>query len=264
MSRWYRRYAGTVSDPKIAEAALIAECSKAVVIATWDMILESAAETNEAGAFRATSRNVAATLGEQTATIDRVFAALENLEMIENCIVLAWSKRQFQSDSSTERSKKHRASKKENGNATPMQRCATPPDTETDTDTEGDSLPSSDSSAARGRQEGIASLKENFNGSTEAMLADVQSWMGPTAQRANAVKWLSGTLTAYGRQRTLEGWNTVTAKFAANELVPSPLPLWSKTAAGMRGPRQKQSDPTKKTVSQIAAERVAAKEGVSA
>lgn len=136
MSRWYRRYTGTVSDPKIAEAALVAECSKAVVIATWDMILESAAETNESGQFRATSRNVAATLGEQIATIERVFSALESLEMIENGIVLAWSRRQFQSDSSTERSRKHRALRNGNGGATPMQRCATPPDTETDTDSE--------------------------------------------------------------------------------------------------------------------------------
>lgn len=134
MSRWYRRYTGTVSDPKIAEAALVAECSKAVVIATWDMILESAAEANESGQFRATSRNVAATLGEQVATVDRVFAALESLEMIENCIVLAWSKRQFQSDSSTERSRKHRALKGGNGASTGMQRCATLPDTETDTE----------------------------------------------------------------------------------------------------------------------------------
>ena len=141
MSRWYRRYTGTVSDPKIAEAALVAECSKAVVIATWDMILESAAETNESGQFRATSRNVAATLGEQIATIERVFSALESLEMIENGIVLAWSRRQFQSDSSTERSRKHRALRNGNGDATPMQRCATPPYTESDTDTERKDTP---------------------------------------------------------------------------------------------------------------------------
>lgn len=136
MSRWYRRYTGTVSDPKIAEAALIAGCSRAVAIATWDMILESAAESNSSGAFKATSRNVAATLTEQLETVEKVFQAFTTLEMIRDGVVVAWSKRQFQSDSSTERSRKHRASKKKDDTATAMQRCATPPDTDTDTDTE--------------------------------------------------------------------------------------------------------------------------------
>ncbi len=151
MSRWYRRYAGTVSDPKIAEAAMIAECSRAVVIATWDMILESAAEVNDGGAFKATSRNVAATICETAATTERVFAALETLGMIASGVIVAWSKRQFQSDSSTERSRKHRALKREKRHATEMQRCATPPDTEsdTDTDTEEDKITSSASRTAR-------------------------------------------------------------------------------------------------------------------
>lgn len=136
MSRWYRRYTGTVSDPKIAEAALIAGCSRAVAIATWDMILESAAESNSSGAFKATSRNVAATIAEQLETVEKVFQAFTTLEMIRDGVVVAWSRRQFQSDSSTERSRKHRASKKKDEPATEMQRCATPPYTESDTDTE--------------------------------------------------------------------------------------------------------------------------------
>lgn len=136
MSRWYRRYTGTVSDPKIAEAALIAGCSRSVAIATWDMILESAAESNSNGSFKATSRNVAATIAEQLETVEKVFQAFTTLEMIRDGVVVAWSTRQFQSDSSTERSRKHRASKKKDETATEMQRCATPPDTDTDTDTE--------------------------------------------------------------------------------------------------------------------------------
>lgn len=142
MNRWYRRYVGTVSDPKLAEAALIAECSRSIVIATWDAILESAAETNDEGRFRLSPRNVAATLQEQVATVERVFAALHELELIENGSVSAWQKRQYQSDSSTQRSRKHRAAKNKSNEinarqhvqrcATLHDRCATPPDTETD------------------------------------------------------------------------------------------------------------------------------------
>lgn len=143
MSRWYRRYVGTVNDPKFAEAALIAECSKSVVLATWDAILESASENNQQGQFKATPRNVAATLQEQHATVERVFKALAELEMIADGVVSKWRERQFESDSSTDRSRKHREKtskikdpEKSNGDATAMQRCATPPDTDSETDSE--------------------------------------------------------------------------------------------------------------------------------
>ena len=145
MSRWYRRYVGTVSDPKIAEAAMIAECSHSVVIATWDAILESAAETNASGEFSATPRNVAATLHERCATPERVFEAVTEMKLISDGVVLRCRGRQFESDSSTERSRRFRekARKINDGNtlqrsATLRGRYATVPDTESDTDTEAE------------------------------------------------------------------------------------------------------------------------------
>jgi hypothetical protein len=76
-------------------------------------------------------------------------------------------------------------------------------------------------------------LKSTFNGSTELMLADVQAWMGPTARRDNAIRWLTGTLAAYGASRTAQAWTIVTTKIASGQPVASPLPLWAKTAAGL-------------------------------
>jgi hypothetical protein len=87
-----------------------------------------------------------------------VFAAFADLGMIAAGCVTAWSRRQFESDSSTERSRKHREAKRSgelmrahfveptaagdrapppSGGAPPaaataVQRCATAPDTETD------------------------------------------------------------------------------------------------------------------------------------
>lgn len=56
----------------------------------------------------------------------------------ENGRIINWNKRQFKSDNSTERSKKHRAKTNASSNATAMQRpcnvAATPPDTDTDTE----------------------------------------------------------------------------------------------------------------------------------
>lgn len=131
MSRWYRAYAGTVRDDKLAEAAVIAGCSRSVAIAAWHSILESAAEIAEGGRFDTTPRRVAAILGEKASIIEGLFGALTELGMIQDQAVAAWSKRQFESDSSTERSRKHRETRR-NGDATLQQQPATPPDTDTE------------------------------------------------------------------------------------------------------------------------------------
>jgi hypothetical protein len=137
MTRWYRAYEGTVTDAKLAETALIAETSRSVVIATWHAILESCAITQGNGRFETTARRVAASLGEPTAVIERVFAGLTEVKMTEGDVVIAWSKRQFESDISTERSRKHRQASR-NVNATLQQQHATPPETDTKTNTEAE------------------------------------------------------------------------------------------------------------------------------
>jgi hypothetical protein len=135
MTRWYRAYAGTIKDDKLAEAAVVAGCSRSVVIATWHAILESAAETAGGGRFDTTSRRVAAALGEPANVIEAVFSAMQEIGLVSGSEIPAWKRRQYESDNSTERSRRHREAAR-NGNATLQQRCATPPDTETDTDTE--------------------------------------------------------------------------------------------------------------------------------
>jgi hypothetical protein len=135
LTRWYRAYAGTIKDDKLAEAAVVAGCSRSVVIATWHAILESAAETAGGGRFDTTSRRVAAALGEPASVIEAVFSAMQEIGLVSGSEIPAWKRRQYESDNSTERSRRHREAAR-NGNATLQQRCATPPDTETDTDTE--------------------------------------------------------------------------------------------------------------------------------
>jgi len=78
-----------------------------------------------------------------------------------------------------------------------------------------------------------ANLKSAFNGSTDAMLADVQRFMGPLADRQNAVNWLTGTLTRYGQDRTLEAWTILTSAAGKGQVVANPLALWAKTAGGL-------------------------------
>jgi tripartite-type tricarboxylate transporter receptor subunit TctC len=85
--RWHRAYQGTVTNAKLGEVALIAECSRAVAIATWHAILESCASASAGGKFDTTARRVAAILGESVASIEAVFAALESLAMIREGLV---------------------------------------------------------------------------------------------------------------------------------------------------------------------------------
>jgi hypothetical protein len=133
MSRWYRAYTGTVTDDKLAEAALVAGCSRSVAIAGWHCLLESAANRNNCGSYDATARRVAAILCEPVATIDALMAAFDELGLSEAGAICAWKKRQFQSDDSKERVRQHRQRAKGNGDVTPRNGDVTPPDTETDT-----------------------------------------------------------------------------------------------------------------------------------
>lgn len=135
MNRWYRAYEGTTKDDKLAEAAIIAGTSKSVVIASWHALLESAASAQAGGAYETTPRRIAAVLGEPATVIEAVVAAFEEIGLINEGRISAWQRRQFESDTSTERSRKHREAKR-NGHATLQQHDATPPDTETDTEIE--------------------------------------------------------------------------------------------------------------------------------
>jgi hypothetical protein len=136
MSRWYRAYEGTVTDPKIGEAALVAETSRSVAIATWHAVLESAASGQQGGKFDTTPRRVAAALGEPLAVITALFVAFDEIGLTHDGAVTAWSRRQYESDSSATRTQAWRDRKKTScdGPVTATERHATPPDTETDTE----------------------------------------------------------------------------------------------------------------------------------
>lgn len=130
MSRWYRAYEGTVTDAKLHEAAMVAGVSRSVAIASWHAILEACAAAKSAR-FDTTPRRIAVILGEPLSAIEGLFAALAELGMILDGEATAWARRQFDSDNSTERSRKHREHRR-NGDATLQGRSATPPETDTE------------------------------------------------------------------------------------------------------------------------------------
>jgi hypothetical protein len=92
MSRWYRAYAGTVKDDKLAEVAVVVGCSRSVAIAVWHSILESAAETDDNGSLSVRPQEIAANLGEPQEVIQQVFAVLREIGMLELTAVPLWKR----------------------------------------------------------------------------------------------------------------------------------------------------------------------------
>jgi hypothetical protein len=154
MSRWYRAYEGTVTDAKLAEAAVVADVSRAVSIAAWHCLLESAAAINNCGSYEVTPRRVSIILCEAPTAVEALFAAYSEIGLIKDGVVLSWKKRQHESDSSTERTRKWREKKRQEtaecggGDGDETSRDA--PETEAETEVEspnGDS-PSDDGLSA--------------------------------------------------------------------------------------------------------------------
>ena len=112
MSRWYRAYEGTVSDPKLHEAAVMAKVSRSVVIAVWHSVLENCA-VECSGKFETTALRIALILNEKEDKVIRVLDSIQAIGLINDGVVTKWDERQFQSDTSTERVQRHRAKKKE-------------------------------------------------------------------------------------------------------------------------------------------------------
>jgi hypothetical protein len=133
--KWYRAYVGTTTDKKLGAIALRAGVSRSVVVASWHVILESAADANAGGECQCDEFDVSAALGEPLEAIQRVMVCFAEANMFRDGRVTAWQRRQYESDSSAERTKQWRDRNKQ----APRRPCdvtVTPPDTESDTDTE--------------------------------------------------------------------------------------------------------------------------------
>lgn len=208
MSRWYRAYEGTVTDPKLGEAALIAGASRSVAIAAWHCLLESAATRNNCGSYETNARRVAVVLCEPVETMEAIFAAFDEIGLTKKGAVTSWSRRQFQSDDSKERVAKHRAKKRlETADVTECNADVTPPETETETETEGSEAKAS-SPRAWALPAGVS----------------LQVWTDFLANRKR--KRLGISLTAWDK------FQSDLAKISANTGIPPPEIIRQCTAKG--------------------------------
>ena len=139
---WFRAYADMIDDEKLRLLAFEDRWHFVAILCCKRSGLLDKADTPEM-----LLRKLAVKLGLQLRELEAVAVRLSEVGLIDAKTFqpLGWASRQFESDSSTERSRVCRAKKKQGntkrlGSATQMQRCsdvaATPPETDTESDTE--------------------------------------------------------------------------------------------------------------------------------
>jgi hypothetical protein len=130
-------------DEKLVAAAI--RCNQPIerVVWIWGAILESAAEVNDGGRFDLDMDEVAHFLRCDVTVCNGVVTALTDKGRVTGDRVANWDKRQWKSDDSTDRVRKHRSNKKRNKikdgcniECNDDETLRNGPETETETETE--------------------------------------------------------------------------------------------------------------------------------
>lgn len=112
MSRWFRHYAGMMRDDKLVRVAIRSGQTVERVVWIYGAILESAAEIDDNGRYDFDAEEAAYFLRADVADVLAVVSALEGLGRLDQESVAKWGDRQFSSDRSAERQRRHRERKK--------------------------------------------------------------------------------------------------------------------------------------------------------
>lgn len=142
---WFRYYSEVPRDRKLERAAAAAEVSKLTMIGAWSVILCLANDSPIRGKLlvtfqeRFTVTDLVTECETDPETMQKIIDALIRYEMLEIdkegvFTVKNWDKRQFESDSSTERVRKHRENKRKQEGETLQKRSGNGPETETESD----------------------------------------------------------------------------------------------------------------------------------
>jgi hypothetical protein len=113
---WYRAYHGMPYDPKLQVIAKRTSQPMAMVVAVWVCLLDAASQHASRGVIAIDHEEIAVIQGMELEAVEAIIQALRDKGMIDkNSRLASWDKRQH--TTSTERSQKHRAGKKQD--ATP-------------------------------------------------------------------------------------------------------------------------------------------------
>ena len=96
-----------------------------------------------------------------------------------------------------------------------------------------------------GRTDDFSECKTAFNGSTEAMLAEIEHAMGGHC-RKNAEQWLANLLRINGQDAVAQAFQKLLTARAEKQIIARILPWWGKTAKNCKAeakPAAKKSEP---------------------
>jgi hypothetical protein len=153
---WYRAYHGMPHDPKLQVVAKRSKQPMACVVAVWVCVLDAASQHDPRGVINIDAEEIAVVMDMELEAVEAVIQSFRDKKMLdENNHLTAWDKRQH--TSSTERSRKSRATKKTDatdgdtkqrgatkGNKTQRKNSKKAPDTDTDSDTYSDAEENTD------------------------------------------------------------------------------------------------------------------------
>ena len=146
-----------------------------------------------------------------------------------------WSRRQFVSDCSTERVRKHRKRKAETEcNVSETASETAPEQSRAETDQIRTDQTGAQASDRPPDDLNFSDCKQAFNGSTEAMLVEVMAAMQPYGDRKGAASWLATTMRTNGSDATAQAFQMLANAKAEGQVISRVLPWWSKTAATLK------------------------------
>lgn len=167
---WFRFYTETINDTKFDVIANRVQITKMTLLGTWATLLSLASKSPVRGYLLITNKipytidDLASicciSISDMTDMLNE-FVEMEMLDFDDGCYkVKNWNKRQFESDSSTERVKEYR---ERYSNVT-----VTPPDTDTDTDTDTDSI-----KREEGENPEIGKIYKKFQNNVTAVITPI-------------------------------------------------------------------------------------------
>jgi hypothetical protein len=110
--QWFRVYHGLCTDPKLHRISRAAGCSRAVVIAAWLAVLETASQADERGSLgEFDAASLAFMVDVKPDVAERVLTEFRRVGMIVGDVVTAWTKRQREHDDASIRKKAERERK---------------------------------------------------------------------------------------------------------------------------------------------------------
>lgn len=229
--RWFRFYAEALDDPKV-------QLLSPTLFRTWvNLLCIACGNEGKLPAVSALAFKLRMSCQDTQSHIDELVLAGLLDPTATGLEPHNWKSRQYVSDSSADRVRKHRQNKVKRACNVTRNDIVAPPDTETetDTDTEADIPHPSEQVAARATVGGhedpfFEKCKSALNGTTDRAIDIVRNADGPYGTKSSAAQWLAELIDDTSPDAVVQAIRFVEVKRDRREPVTNPKAIIAKTA----------------------------------